>query len=87
MSSHESQHLGIREKIAKKAWEDEAFKKELLSGNAKQALEREFKLVVPGDIKITVLQETEDQFYLVLPMDPKADKHGPHHGGKVGAPW
>ena len=52
-----------------KAWEDEDFKKELLT-NPKTALENEFEISITSDIKIHILEETEKEFYLVLPMNP-----------------
>jgi len=49
-----------------KACKDEAFKKALIS-DPKGVIEKRFHVKIPADIKITVLQEEVDHFYLVLP--------------------
>ena len=49
-----------------KAQQDEAFRRELLS-NPSAAISRTLGVDLPSDLKITVLQETRDTMYLVLP--------------------
>ncbi len=53
-----------------RAWEDESFKNELIK-NPKAAIEKEFNINIVSDIKIHVLEETEKDIYLVLPMNSK----------------
>jgi Nitrile hydratase, alpha chain len=42
----------------------------LLLDHPKSALAREFGLDIPADVHITVLQETPNQHYVVLPPEP-----------------
>ncbi len=57
-------------KIIAKAWQDEAFKQELIS-NPKATLIRELGLEdVPDSLEIRVLEENPNTRYLVLPMKP-----------------
>jgi hypothetical protein len=62
-------------KIVKKAWEDAAFKNQLLA-NPKSVIEKELQSVqmgvkLPASIKVKVVEETADTIYLVLPRNPK----------------
>lgn len=50
-----------------KALKDPNFKKKLLA-QPKKTIEEEFKISIPSDIEIHVLQETENKHYLVLPF-------------------
>lgn len=59
----------LKEKIIQKAWEDEAFKKQLLS-NPKAALKEAFGIVIPSHINIKTVEETTNEFVLVLPENP-----------------
>lgn len=59
----------IQNKIIEKAMTDEAFKKELIA-NPKEALKKEFNIELPEDINVKVLEETEKQYYLVIPACP-----------------
>lgn len=67
----------FEEKMIEKAWTDEAFRKELLS-NTKSVIERELNSLVqegiriPERINMTVLEESPDQMYMVIPQSPKA---------------
>lgn len=56
-------------KFIERAWEDEAFKQELLS-NPKAVFEKESAQEFPTDLEIEVLQETANKIYLVLPNNP-----------------
>lgn len=57
-------------KLIERAWEDEAFKQELLS-NPKAVYARESGQEMPNDLEIEVLQETSNRAYLVLPNNPE----------------
>lgn len=65
MSTNES----VKAKIIQKAWEDEAFKQELLS-NPKAALKKAFNITIPEDIKVRAVEETSTDFVLVIPTNP-----------------
>ncbi len=56
-------------KLIEKAWKDEEFKKELVK-NCKEAIEKETGVKIPDNINVTVLEETADEVYLVLPQNP-----------------
>jgi hypothetical protein len=65
-------------RIISKAWKDEAFRKRLLE-DPKAVMAEELaslheKANLPDNVKVTVVEETADQIYLVLPMSP-ADFH------------
>ena len=65
-------------RIISKAWKDEAFRKRLLE-DPKAVMAEELaslheKANLPDNVKVTVVEETADQIYLVLPMNP-ADFH------------
>jgi len=59
----------IEAHIIAKAWKDEAYKQELLS-NSKAVIEREFKVQMPAEVTVRVLEENPTTFYFVLPMRP-----------------
>lgn len=62
-------------RIIAKAWKDEAFRKRLLCepnavlADELAALQEDAKL--PSDLKVTVLEESPDQIYMVLPVNPQ----------------
>jgi hypothetical protein len=55
--------------LIRKALEDESFRRELLA-DPRRALIRALDIKLPPDVKITVLEETGSQLYLVLPPPP-----------------
>lgn len=59
----------FEQKLIERAWEDEAFKQELLS-NPKAVYARESGQETPKELEIEVLQETANKAYLVLPNNP-----------------
>ena len=70
MSEQTKTRKELEAQIIAKAWQDEAFKQELLS-NPKAALSRELQVQnIPASLEIQVLEETPNTFYLVLPMQP-----------------
>ncbi|MCG6136865.1 MAG: NHLP leader peptide family RiPP precursor [Nostoc sp. LLA-1] len=59
----------FEQKLIQRAWEDEAFKQELIS-NPKAVFARESGQEIPGNIEVEVIQETANKVYLVLPHNP-----------------
>ena len=58
--------------IIAKAWQDEAFKQELLS-NPRATFVRELGLEdIPDNVDIKVVEENPNTLYMVLPMKPVA---------------
>jgi Nitrile hydratase, alpha chain len=54
------------EMLVQKAAQDDAFRRRLLT-NPKATIFEMFGFRVPSDVRITVLEETNDELYLVLP--------------------
>lgn len=52
-----------------RAWKDESFRAELIA-NPKAVIEQEIGSKLPDELEITVLEETEDTIYMVLPCNP-----------------
>lgn len=61
----------LEEVLIRKSSEDAAFRRELLA-NPKAILFKEFGIQVQGDLKITVLEESASNLFLVLPTRPQA---------------
>ncbi|WP_240647714.1 NHLP leader peptide family RiPP precursor [Paenibacillus nanensis] len=59
----------LREKIITKAWSDPYFKERLIA-DPKGAIEEAFGVIIPNEVNIKILEETEDTYYLVLPQKP-----------------
>lgn len=59
----------LKEKIIQKAWEDEAFKNQLIA-NPKAALKQAFNITLPDDISVKAVEETSTEFVLVIPTNP-----------------
>lgn len=81
--------------LSAKVTADDKFKKELMS-DPKRVLEREFDTgPLPEDVKITVLEETPTQLYIVIPSSSvvktpinlekscRADTHWWHKGIEI----
>ncbi|NIK72059.1 MULTISPECIES: NHLP leader peptide family RiPP precursor [unclassified Paenibacillus] len=62
-----------RDQIIQKAWEDDAFKQQLLN-DPKAAIKDAFGVEIPDDIEVTAVEETPDHAYLVIPPKPSALK-------------
>jgi len=58
------------QKLITRAWEDEAFKQELLS-NPRAAIEEALGVTLPEGIEIYVHEQTPTTVHLVLPMPPE----------------
>lgn len=63
----------LEAKLVAHAWQDEAFKQELIS-NPRAVLEREIGQEVPESTDIRVLEETGNTLYLVIPKKPSIDE-------------
>ncbi|PLT48004.1 hypothetical protein B8V81_0136 [Paenibacillus pasadenensis] len=63
-----SQSLKVQ--IIQKAWQDEAFKQQLLA-DPKTAIKDAFGVELPDDINLTAVAEEDKHFYLVLPPNPE----------------
>lgn len=55
--------------IIVKAWRDEPFRQQLLK-DPKKAIEKEFDIKVPNDMKISVHEENEHSLHLIVPSVP-----------------
>ncbi|MBD0382663.1 NHLP leader peptide family RiPP precursor [Paenibacillus sedimenti] len=66
---------GIKARIIQKAWEDSTFKEQLLS-NPKVALKEAFGIAIPENIVIKSIEETSNEFILVIPAKPEKSLDG-----------
>lgn len=55
--------------VIQKAWEDPGFL-ELLKTNPKQALQEVMGISFPEHIKLTTIEETPSELYLIIPPKP-----------------
>ena len=63
-------NLDLQDLITK-AWEDEAFKQELLN-NPREAIEKALGVPLPEGIDIYVHEQTPTSVHLVLPLKPES---------------
>jgi Nitrile hydratase, alpha chain len=59
----------MQAQLVERAMKDEAFRQELVS-NPRGILEREFSLRVPETVQVSVLEESPQNIFLVLPSAP-----------------
>lgn len=59
----------LEDKLIKKAWEDEEFKKQLLD-NPKAVIEKETGKTLPENFTMEAVEETDTKSYLVIPKNP-----------------
>lgn len=65
----------INERVLRRAADDEEFRR-LLVDNPKSAIARELGIDVPDGMHVTVIRETPDQVYVVVPHKVEnADEH------------
>lgn len=69
MSSQPQNRQEFETSLIVRAWQDESFKQELIT-NPKAVYEKELGKKAPENCTITVLEETADQMYLILPAKP-----------------
>ncbi|MEK0313380.1 NHLP leader peptide family RiPP precursor [Cohnella sp. 56] len=60
----------LKVQIIKKAWEDAAFKQQLLA-DPKGAVKAAFGVELPQEIEVTAVEETGTHYYLVIPPNPE----------------
>lgn len=60
------------QQLIEKAWSDPEFK-QLLLANPKAAIKDLLDIDVPEDVEITVVEETANKYYLVIPQQPSLD--------------
>ena len=79
--SREELEKQVRERVA----QDSRFEEQLLA-DPKAALKDAFKIDLPPDVELHVVQETPSRFYLVLPVRPAelTDEELTHVVGGVG---
>lgn len=59
----------LRDKIIEKAWQDADFKEQLLA-DPKAAIKDAFGIEVPENINVKALEESADNYYVVIPQNP-----------------
>ncbi len=70
----------IIDELANKAWENDRFKQDLIR-SPKETLAHHFGIgALPDNIKITVLEETPTQIYIVIPAKAVGTIHIPAGG-------
>ncbi len=76
----------LEAKLVAHAWQDEAFKQELIS-NPRAAIERELGQKVSESTNFRVLEEADNTFYLVLPKKPSMDELSEEQLEAVAGGW
>ncbi|WP_172251821.1 NHLP leader peptide family RiPP precursor [Saccharibacillus deserti] len=61
----------IKTQVIQKAWEDPAFRASLLA-DPKTALREAFGIELPDHIRLTAVEESANDFFLVIPPPPSA---------------
>lgn len=64
----------VVERIITKADEDTKFRGDLIR-NPKETIQKEFKVDIPDDIEINVVQDTHNKVTLVLPPEGDSDQN------------
>lgn len=59
----------LQSQVIEKAWQDPSFKAKLLA-DPKAAIQEALGVVLPDHIKIKTVEESSDEFYVVLPPTP-----------------
>lgn len=72
----------VQELIVKKALADENFR-EALKADPKAVIEKETGIAIPDNIRVTVVEETPDNVYLVIPSAQVAVAEAGADGGCV----
>lgn len=67
-----NQKQQLEQHIIEKAMKDEQFRVKL-QANPKEAIEQELGFRIPDQLKVQVLEENANTFYLVLPADKKSE--------------
>lgn len=64
--SEERSQQDVSRQLAERAARDPQFRQQLMD-NPRQAVREELGMEIPGDVEITVLEETPSQVYVILP--------------------
>jgi hypothetical protein len=67
-----TQQALLQTQVINKAWEDSSFK-ELLLTDPKKAIKDALGITIPEHIKLRTVEESSDEFYLVLPSSPSSN--------------
>lgn len=67
MKNQTQQRKQLEQRLIEKAMKDETFRKQLLE-NPKEVIETEIGVKFPAGMHISVLEETAEQVFLVLPQ-------------------
>lgn len=59
----------LHNQVIQKAWEDPSFKERLLA-DPKAAIKEVLGIILPEHIKVKTVEESSNEFYLVLPPSP-----------------
>ncbi|CAM4465690.1 hypothetical protein HMSSN036_77120 [Paenibacillus macerans] len=59
----------LQSQVIEKAWQDPSFKAKLLA-DPKAAIQEALGVILPDHIKIKTVEESSDEFYVVLPPNP-----------------
>lgn len=59
----------LHNQVIQKAWEDPNFKERLLA-DPKAAIKEVLGIILPEHIKVKTVEESSNEFYLVLPPNP-----------------
>lgn len=93
MKSLETSRAQLENQLIEKAMKDDTFRQALLS-NPSRTIEEELGIQMPEGFSITVLEETPDRFFLVLPVasPPQGDELTESElnqiaGGEFGGLW
>jgi hypothetical protein len=62
-------------RIIGRAWEDEDFEKALMA-DPRAAIKQAAGIDIPAGVTVTVVQETENTLYLILPRNPLGNAEG-----------
>jgi hypothetical protein len=73
MSGQEFSRDEFNTSIATKAWQDAAFRQELLS-NPRAVIARELGTTLPSNLQIHVFEEDNNNLYVVIPPVPSVDE-------------
>ncbi|WP_178023979.1 NHLP leader peptide family RiPP precursor [uncultured Paenibacillus sp.] len=60
----------LQSQVVEKAWQDPSFKAKLLA-DPKAAIQEALGVILPDHIKIKTVEESSDEFYVVLPPKPE----------------
>lgn len=75
MDNLKSKRLEIEQALIEKATKDKLFRKELVQ-NPVETIEKETGIKIPPSVKLTVLEETGGNYYLVIPALPTETSDG-----------